>query len=153
MEEFDWTEKQAVQHIQESDANRTGYHKNFYNIDIDDPANFHMLLNTGTVSINDCANIIADFTRAHITPPKEADGSKLVEEMLKAQSVVNKLIFDYKIKIDFLHAAIEDGVFVLYGVTDAPGLIEQALDLVHKELPQYQTRSAVSIVHDFKQFQ
>ena len=67
--------------------------------------------------------------------------------------IVNKLIFEYKIKIDFLHAAIEDGVFVLYGVTDAPGLVEQALEIVRKELPQYETRSAVSIVHDFKQFQ
>ena len=153
MEEFDWNEKQARQHIQESDANRNGFHKNFYNIDIDDPTNFHMLLNTGTVSINDCANIIADFTKAHITPNKETDGTKLVEEMLKAQSVVNKLIFDYKIGIDFLHAAIEEGVFVLYGVTDAPGLVEQALEIVQKELPGLPTKSSVSIVHDFKQFQ
>ena len=106
IEEFGWTEKQAQQHIQESDSNRNGFHKNFYNIDIEDPANFHMLLNTGTVSINDCANIIADFPRAHITPTKEAEGTKLVEEMLKAQTVVNKLIFEYKIGIDFLHAAI-----------------------------------------------
>ncbi len=153
MEEFEWNEKQARLHIQESDNNRNGFHKNFYNIDVDDPTNFHMLLNTGSVSINDCANIIADFTKAHITPTKEAEGTKLVEEMLKAQSVVNKLIFEYKVKIDFLHAAIEDGIFVLYGVTDAPALVEQALEIVRRELPQYQTRSAVSIVHDFKQFQ
>ncbi len=153
MQEFDWTEKQARQHIQESDANRNGFHKNFYNIDIDDPTNFHMLLNTGSVAINECGQIIADFTNAHITPIKETEGTKLVEEMLKAQSVVNKLIFEYKIKIDFLHAAIEDGIFVLYGVTDAPGLVEQALEIVRRELPQYETRSAVSIVHDFKQFQ
>ena len=153
MEEFEWDEKQARQHIQESDANRTGFHKNFYNIDIDDPSNFHMFLNTGSISINDCANIIADFTRAHITPPKEEEGTKLVEEMLKAQTVVNKLIFDFKIGIDFLHAAIEDETFVLYGVTDAPGLVEQALDIVRKELPGYPVKSAVSIVHDFKQFQ
>ena len=83
MQEFDWTEKQARQHIQESDANRNGFHKNFYNIDIEDPSNFHMLLNTGTVAINDCANIIADFTRAHITPTKETEGTKLIEEMVK----------------------------------------------------------------------
>ena len=91
MEEFEWNEKQARQHIQESDTNRTGFHKNFYNIDVDDPANFHMLLNTGIISINDCANIIAEFTRVHITPTKEAEGTKLIEEMLKAQAVVNML--------------------------------------------------------------
>ena len=102
-----------------------------------------MVLNTGSVAVNECGQIIADFTNTHITPTKEAEGNKLVEEMLKAQSVVNKLIFDYKIKIDFLHAAIEDGVFVLYGVTDAPALVEQALEIVCQELPQYQTRSAL----------
>ncbi len=152
MEEFGWNEKLAKQHIQESDANRNGFHKNFYNIDIDNPANFHMLLNTGSIAINDCGHIIAEFTRAHITPTKEAEGARLVEEMLKAQQVVNKLIFDYKIKIEFLHATIEDNTVVLYGVTDAPGLVEQALELVRGELPQYQTRSAISIVHDFNQF-
>ena len=153
MKEFKWTEKQAQQRIAESDANRNGFHKNFYNIDIDDPANFQMVLNTGAIPVNDCATIIADFTKQHINSQKEEEGTRLVEEMLKAQTVVNKLIFDYKIGIDFLHAAIEDGTFVLYGVTDAPGLIEQALDFVKKELPDYPTRSAVSIVHDFKQFQ
>lgn len=153
MEEFGWDEKQAKQHIQESDSNRNGFHKNFYNIDIEDPANFHMLLNTGSVAINECAQIIADFTNTHITPNKEAEGTKIVEEMLKAQAVVNKLIFEYKIKIDFLHAAIEDGKFILYGVTDAPGLIEQALEIARSELPQYEVVSSVSVVHDFKQFQ
>ena len=153
MEEFGWTEKLAKQHIQESDANRNGFHKNFYNIDIEDPANFHMVLNTGIVAINECGQIIADFTNTHITPTKEAEGTKLIEEMLKAQAVVNKLIFEYKLKIDFMHASIEDGKFILYGVTDAPALIEQALQIARTELPQYEAVSSVSVVQDFKQFQ
>lgn len=73
--------------------------------------------------------------------------------MLEAQAVVNKLIFDYKIKIEFMHAVIEDNTFVLYGVTDAPGLIEQALNVAKEMLPKYQVKSSVSIVHDFKQYQ
>jgi len=152
MEEFDWSEKQARQRIQESDANRNGFHKNFYNIDIEDPANFHMLLNTGAIPIEECAQIIAGFTVKQISDKKEEEGKKAVEEMLKAQSVVNKLIFDYKIKIEFLHATIEDGVVILYGVSDAPALVEQALEIVRRELPQYEAKSSISIVHDFSQF-
>ena len=32
--EFNWDEKQALQRIQESDANRAGFHSSFYNVDI-----------------------------------------------------------------------------------------------------------------------
>ena len=55
--------------------------------------------------------------------------------------------------VHFMHASIEDGKFILYGVTDAPALIEQALEIARTELPQYEAVSSVSIVQDFKQFQ
>ena len=152
-QEFNWNEKQARQRIEESDSNRDGFHKNFYNIDIDDASNFHMILNTGLIELPKCAQIIADFTKSNIDAQKEAEGTKVVSQMLEAQAVVNKLIFDYKIKIEFMHAVIEDNTFVLYGVTDAPGLIEQALNVAKEMLPKYQVKSSVSIVHDFKQYQ
>jgi hypothetical protein len=42
-------------------------------------------------------------------------------------------------------------VFVKDLLIDQPS--DKFLEIVRKELPQYQTRSAVSIVHDFKQYQ
>lgn len=152
MTEFNFTEKQARQRIQESDTNRDGFHKNFYNIDVDDSTNFQMVLNTGLTNVSTCADIIAHFTKTYITEQMEADGNKYIEEMLKAQTVVNKLIFEYKTHIDFMHATIQDGTVVLYGITDSPATIEQALTIIRKELPDYKAESAVTLVHNVSTF-
>ena len=151
--EFNWNEKQALQRIQESDENREGFHRNFYNIDVNEPENFDMVLNTGVISVENSANIISSYVNSVITSENEAKGIQKIEEMLKAQSVVNKILFEYKLKIEFIHAAIEDKTFLLYGVSTSNAIVEQALQVVRKELPEYEAKSAVSIVHDYKTYQ
>ena len=51
MNEFSWDEKKAMQRIQESDANRIGFHKSFFNVSCEDATMFHSVLNTGILTI------------------------------------------------------------------------------------------------------
>lgn len=151
--EFTWTEKQAKQRILESDENRIGFHKNFYNVDIDDPVNFDMVLNTGVMDISSCVDVISNYTKGKITSQNDEEGIGSVKKLLKAQSVVNKLIFEYKIKIEFMHAAIEENTVILYGVSNSNVIVEQAIQFIKHEMPGYDVQSSVSIVHDYKGFQ
>jgi len=153
MEEFSWNEKQAKQRIQESDTNRAGFHSSFYNVDLKDSNFFHMVLNTGLVSIEESAETIANLVKVKVTEKAEADGNKMIEELLKAQSIVNKLSFEYHLNIEFMHATIEEKTVILHGVSDSPGIVEQALQVVKREMPGYDAKSAVSIIHDFKGYQ
>lgn len=153
MKEFNWDEKQAKQRITESDLNRDGFHKNFYNVEVSNPENYDMVLNTSIVDDELCAQIISDYVAAKVTPQIEEAGNLYISQMLKAQEIVNKLIFEQKINIEFMHADIEDGTFVLYGVTDSAVTIEQALTTIKKEMPDLEVKSSVSVVHDFKAFQ
>lgn len=148
--EFDWNEKQALQRIQESDSNRQGFHNSFYNVDVSDPKQFHMILNTGFLGVEKAAEVIAELMKKIITPEDESAGENLVAERLKAQTVVNKLIFEYKVNIEFIHAKIENKTFTLNGVADSIAVVEKALQVVKKELPDYDVVSSVSIVNDFK---
>lgn len=155
--EFDWNEKQARQRIQESDENRNGFHKNFYNVDVDNPANFDMVLNTGKLCIENCCDVISGYLKSVITEEKETAGVAQIKQNLQAQTVVNKLVFEHKVKIEFLHAAIEETpeakTFVLYGVTTSNAIVEQALQVARKELPGYEVKSCVSIVSNYKNYQ
>lgn len=151
--EFNWDEKQAKQRIQESDVNRSGFHSSFYNLNVDDSSLFHMVLNTGMMTVDMAAKIIADFVERKVTVKEEEDGNKIIEELLKAQTVVNKLSHEYHLNIDFMHVTIEDNCVILHGVCDSPALIEQALKIIKQELPEYEPKANVSIIHDFKQFQ
>lgn len=152
-DEFSWDEKQALQRIQESDANRLGFHNSFYNINIEDPALYHAVLNTGLNTIENTARIIADIVKIQTSDELEEKGTAVVKELLQAQTVVNHLYFEKKIGIDFMHATIEDKVVTLHGVSDSPAIVEQALQIIKAKMPGYEAESAVSIVHDFKNYQ
>lgn len=152
-EEFNWDEKQALQRIQESDTNREGFHNSFFNVKIDDPDYYHAILNTGLLSIEDTANIIVDIVNKKITPEIEEIGTEVIENLLKAQKIVNRLVFEYKLNIDFMHATIEENTVILHGVADSPAVVEQALQIIRESMPDYDAKSAVSIVHDFKAYQ
>lgn len=151
--EFDWTEKQAMQRITESDTNRKGFHSSFYNVDVDDTEYFHAVLNTSLLSVEEAADVIATIVQQKITVAQEEDGNKKISQLLKAQTLVNKLYFEYKVNIEFMHVVIEEKTAILHGVSDSPAVIEQALEFIKKEMPGYEVRSSVSIVHDFKTFQ
>lgn len=150
MNEFNWNEKQALQRITESDNNRKGFHKSFFNQDIDDPSHYLMVLNTGAFDVETASNAIASLEKSIITPEKEAAGQQKLEELLKCQHLVNKLIFDYKINIEFLHAVITENTVVLQGVADSSVLVERALKIASNELSGYQITSAISVVQDYK---
>lgn len=152
MKEFDWTEKQALQRINESDTNRSGFHSSFYNVDINDNSLYHAVINTGFVDDELAAKMIADIVENKITEQQEADGNKMIEELIKAQVVVNKLSLEYHLNIEFMHATIEGNTVVLHGVSDSPAVVEEALQIIRKEMPGYDSKSAVSIVHDYKSF-
>jgi len=152
-DEFKWDEKQALQRIQESDTNRAGFHNSFYNIDVNDASLYHAVINTGKVTEENAARMIDSLVKTHVTPEQEINGNKKVAELLKAQKVVNKLFFEYKVAIDFMHASIEDNVVLLHGVSNSPAVVEEALQIIRNEMPSYEAKSAISIVHDFKNFQ
>ena len=111
-----------------------------------------MVINTGKVSVEGSADIIARYAQSVFTDEKEKLCSEKVKLMLQAQTVVNKLIFEHKIKIEFLHASIEDNTVVLYGVSTSDAIVEQALRIIKNEMPGYNAVSSVSIVHNYKTY-
>ncbi len=151
--EFNWDEKQALQRIHESDTNREGFHNSFYNIDVNDNSLYHLVVNTGKVTIENAAKTIDTVVKSQVTEEQEKQGTKMIEELLKAQKVVNKLYFEHKVNIDFMHASIDGNTVLLHGVSDSPAIVEEALQVIRAEMPGYEVKSAVSIVHDFKNFQ
>lgn len=151
--EFNWDEKQAKQRIFESDNNRTGFHKNFYNIDVNDPANYDMTLNTGKMDIEKCVNLISDYVKIKVSQKEELESKEKLQNLLLAQNVVLKLIFEYKVKIEFVHIEIEDKTAILYGVCNSQAIVEQALQIMRRELPEFEAKSAVSVVQEIKSYQ
>lgn len=152
MEEKNWDEKQARQRINESDANRIGFHKSFYNVDWDDCRNYTAVLNTGILNCESAADTIVAITKALVNAEAEEKGKKKLDEMLMAQKLINQLIFEHKVKVEFLHAVIEGNTVILQGVSDSVATVELTSRLASEILPDYTIQSAISIIHDFKAY-
>ncbi len=150
MKEHNWNEKQALQRITESDSNRKGFHKSFFNADVENPQQFLMVMNTGMFDVETASDAIVAVTKSVITPEKEAAGKAKLQELINCQHLVNKLIFEYKLNIEFLRAVINGNTLTLQGVADSSVLVERAIKISSVELPGYNITSSISVVQDFK---
>jgi cytidylate kinase len=150
--EFAWNEKQAKQRITESDSNRAGFHKTFFNLSHDLPHHFHGVINTALVDIEGAAQVIAELVKYLITPENEKQGRKTLDELLKAQHLVNRLIFEHRLNIFFLRAVIQDSAIYLQGIADSAALAEKAVSVASSIMKDYTVKSAISIVQDFKAY-
>lgn len=151
--EKDWNEKQARARIDESDANRKGFHKSFFNVESESPEHYLLTMNTGILSVDEAVRIVEDMVKIYSSPEKEAAGKIKVAQLLKGQQLVNQLVFDFQINVNFLRAVVDGNVITLQGVADSQGLAERAVQTAARILPSCEIRSAISIVQDFKTYQ
>lgn len=152
MREFAWNEKQARQRIDESDANRLGFHKSFFNLVNEDPSYFHLTLNTALMDIDTAVESIALLKNRIITQAEEERGKAKIAELLQAQKLVNKLLFEYKLPINFLRAVIDGNTVTLQGVADSIAIVEQAVARASAIMPDKKVESSISVVQDFKTY-
>lgn len=152
MNEFHSTEKAARALLQESDTNRRGYHRCFFNIETDDPVQYHMVLNTARITPAQGAKIVQEGCAATVTESVAAEGVAMIRRLLEAQKIVNHISFTLKIPVHFLEAVLSDDGIVLHGVADSAIAIDNALAAARELAPDRKVDSAISIVHDYKTY-
>ena len=152
MKEFSWPEKKAQALLQESDTNRRGFHKCFFNIDQEDSSNYHMVLNTDNISAEIGARIIQYSSETTLLENAAAEGVVRIGELLLAQKIVNHVVFDLKIPVHFLEATTNASEIILHGVADSSAIIEKALSVAKTMAPDKKITSGISIVQDYKSY-
>lgn len=148
--EFSWDDRQAKQRIEESDENRRGFHRSFFDLSSEDPQHYHLTLNTSLLSLEESVGLIENLVKSHVTPELEEQGKRQIQELLSAQKLVNHLLFNEKVSISFLRATISGKVLVLQGVAESHAAVEQVLSLAKKAAGEYEVKSAISVVQDYK---
>lgn len=151
-EEFNWDDKRALQRIEESDANRLGFYKSFFNETNEDVEHFHLVVNTGLFSIDNVTSILAGAVENVVDEEKEVLGKKKVEEMYEAQKIVNEILFEHKLAISFLRAVFNGDTLILQGVANSLAVTEKAVSIVQGKMPDIKVESCISVVQDFKAF-
>lgn len=151
-EEFNWDDKRALQRIEESDANRLGFYKSFFNETNEEVEHFHLVINTALFSIDNVTSIIAGAVKDTIDTEEETVGKKKAYQMYEAQKLVNEILFEHKLSISFLRAVLTDEKLVLQGVANSLAITEKAIAIAQEKMPGKKVESCISVVQDFKAF-
>lgn len=152
MKEFNYSEKDARALMEESDNNRDGFHKNFFNTVNEDSSEYNLVINTGHITPLQAAEIIKYGFEKTVSKEEAASGDKRLKELLLAQRIVNHISFDLKLQIYFLEADISKDEIILHGVADNAGLIQKAIDVAQEMSGGRKVSSAISMVNEYKPF-
>lgn len=146
----DLPEKEIIKILENSDKQRLGFHKSFFNYQIDDPSLYHGVLNTSLLDIESAASLITETVKASVTETKEKAGMHRIDRLLICQRIVNMLILEYDLGINELRASANGEKITLFGKADSSAVVKRALTITQAELPEYTVESAIKVVQDFK---
>ncbi|MDR2177584.1 MAG: cytidylate kinase family protein [Treponema sp.] len=146
---FQCDEKRARQIIEQSDHDRSGFHRYFFDMEWKDPGNYHFSLNTGCLHPAACVDIVKVFMGHNITAEVEERGLLRIGELTLAQQVKHHIIYEKEIPIHFLEAAAANNTITLYGVASTQALIEAALSTAREAAGPVQIQSEIQIVQEY----
>ena len=123
---FRCDERKAKTIIDQSDRDRIGFHRYFFESDWKEAANYRVTLNTGHIHPSAAAGIIEQIVLQTVTAEMTANLVKQIGGAFLAQKVIHHILYERDVRVHFLDAAVRDGVATLYGVTNSKSVVEQA---------------------------
>jgi cytidylate kinase len=116
----------AEHQIKESDHNRQGFHKYFFDADWHDPSLYDLTVNTGRIDTRAAAEIIENYRRLTVSPEKEAEGARLLRDLRLKNAVIGEIIFTRRIQIQELSVDIKGSQITLSGYSVSRAASENA---------------------------
>lgn len=142
------TEKAAQLLLEKSDKRKVAFYKSCFKYDLNSYDFIHASINTGMIHPDMVAEMVAAGINNNITPEIEEAGKQRVSELILAQEMANKLIFEHGLHIDELWVIVRDKNITLHGVTSFHATVERAETILESEYSGYKVVSEIKCVQD-----
>lgn len=146
---FHCDDKRARQIIEQSDHDRTGFHRYFFDINWMDPGNYHLSLNTSHLHPAVCAEIIKKLKDHLVTADIEVQNKARLEELTLGQQVKHHIVYEKQIPIHFLEASVANNLITLYGVANSQSLVEAAAAAAREAASGVPVSAEIQIVQEY----
>jgi cytidylate kinase len=146
---FHCDEKRARQIIEQSDHDREGFHRYFFDVKWKDAGNYHLALNTGHLHPGVCAEIIKYMRDRTITEEAEAQNTQRIRELTTGQMVKHHILYEKEVPVHFLEAAVSGSLITLYGVANSQSLVEAAVFGAKEAAPGASVQSEIQVVQEY----
>jgi cytidylate kinase len=144
---FHCDEKRAKQILEQSDQDRSGFHKFFFDSDWKDPDNYHLAFNTGALSPRISCMLIKTVVAESISAETEAHGATRIQELILGQRIKHHLLYDKMLPLHFLEVVVAQGQATLYGVANSAPLADTAFIAANEIYGSI--RSEIQVVHEY----
>ena len=150
MNEFNWSENQARERLTESDQNRDGFHKCFFNVEVENPTIYRLVLTTDTINADTAAEIIKTAFELTITQPDTQQFKTIIKNKLLGQKIINAIAFEHKLSIYFLDASVDETGIVLHGISESKTTTDKAIEIATQLGNGLQVKSEINFVTSYK---
>ncbi|WP_294429394.1 AAA family ATPase [uncultured Treponema sp.] len=141
-------DKVAQKLLDDSDKRQAAFYKSCFKYDLSDHSLIYATLNMAIVPPDMLVEMISAGVKNNVTPEIEEAGQKKVEELILAQEMTNKLIFENGLHIDDLWVIIEGKTVFLRGMTAFHATVERAETIIESEYAGYKVVSQIRCVQD-----
>jgi cytidylate kinase len=124
---FHCDDRRARQIIEQSDSDRSGFHRYFFDVNWKDPSNYHLTLNMGSLHPALAARIIKELKDETIGAEAEAKNACALNDMVLGQQIIHHILYERGIPVHFLETTVSKGEASLYGVVNVQTQVESAI--------------------------
>jgi cytidylate kinase len=146
---FHCDNKRAAQILEQSDNDRTGFHRYFFDVNWKDASNYHLTLNMGGLHPAAAARIIKELKDETIEAEAETASIRALNDIFLGQQVVHHILYEKEIPVHFLEAIVTRGEVTLYGVVNSHSQIAPVISAA-RDLPGIAgVSSAIQVVKEY----
>ncbi|MDR2049553.1 MAG: cytidylate kinase family protein [Treponema sp.] len=146
---FHCDERRARQIIDQSDHDREGFHRYFFDMKWKTPSNYHLTLNTGILHPELCAGLIRHILEKTVDEEKETRNALMLKDRILGQQVLQRILFEKNIQVHFLEARVVSGAVTLFGVANSQAVIEAAVQTAREVPAVASVKSEMQVVQEY----
>jgi cytidylate kinase len=146
---FHCDDKRARQIIEQSDQDREGFHRYFFDTDWTDACNYHLCINTGNFHPMLGAKIIKSILEEYVDKETESLGIKKIQDIMLAQKIIHYILVEKNISVHFLEADVSESKATLFGVASSQAVAETAVAAAKEVASINEVQSELQVVQDY----
>jgi cytidylate kinase len=109
-------ERTAEHQIRQSDHDRRGFLKYFFDLDWHNGENYDLTINTGAINPKDTAALIDSFRGFAVSSADEKRGIQMLKELRIQSAVMAEILYARKLRVQGFSATMKNGRLTLSGI-------------------------------------